>query len=241
MFTKKDYQLPSLRIIGNLAAGPKKIVERLLNENVVKVIANLLEIVQEKFVLIELLWIVKNFSDSTVDVINNIISYPNICSALINLCANNLDYENKIEVINIFYNFVKNGNKCTMKILIEREVVEYICSELDFIIEGNSDRNKFLMLCLGVLNKILSSIKKEKDNDGLIETGNKMLSVINKYSIIEKLEHKINNNDNKTKSLCNQKNTINELIRMAINTIKIIEHNSNDYDLNSDLQQEQIR
>jgi hypothetical protein len=222
MINKKDLQLPSLRIIGNLAASSKKIVERLQSENVIKLVVDLLEVSTENNVKMELLWILENLSNSSVDVINTLISLQKLNSLLkeISESVQEYNYRAKICVLNIFYNYAKNGNIFTIKKMIESEIFEYICKELDFGENVNIKHGKFLVLCLGVINKIISLSYRENHNDNQLQIT--IFNIIYKYNLKEKFENLVIDSQY-NKSFIGEQLKIKELVQMALNRINSFE------------------
>ena len=211
--------MPSLRIIGNLAASSKKIVERLQNENVIKAVVDLLEVSTGNDVKMELLWILENLSNSSVNVINTMISFQKLNMILIEISetAQDYNYRTKICALNIFYNYAKNGNIFTIKKVIECEIFEFICKELDFGENSNKKHGKFLVLCLGVLNKIISLSFRENHNDKQLQIT--IFNIIYKYNLKEKFEILIIDSQY-FKSFIDEQSKIKDLVQMALNRIK---------------------
>jgi hypothetical protein len=70
---KRELQMPSLRILGNLAGGSNKLSEKLLDCSVVKVVINLLNDATSDELIKELMWTLNNFSLGSIKVINYMI------------------------------------------------------------------------------------------------------------------------------------------------------------------------
>ena len=79
---KKDLHVPSLRILGNLAAGSNKISDKLLESSVVKVVIDLINKCTCEETIKEILWALNNFSLSSIKVINYMIESDKLNKSL---------------------------------------------------------------------------------------------------------------------------------------------------------------
>lgn len=83
---KDEIQLPCLRILGNLAAGGSiKIVESLLEHQIIRILCDLISNSIATTTKDEILWIFTNISDSEVNVINKVSSCERFHNAMLSL------------------------------------------------------------------------------------------------------------------------------------------------------------
>lgn len=66
----KKLQAPSLRILGNLAAGCAKITEKLIDSSLIKIIIDQIKTCESQEILKEIMWILNNLSQSSIKVVN---------------------------------------------------------------------------------------------------------------------------------------------------------------------------
>ena len=92
----RKLQAPSLRILGNLAAGDLKISEKLIDESVIKIIIDLIKSCDSSELLKEIMWILNNLSQSSIKVINSMIEDNNLNEILKSILEYGDDRVNKI-------------------------------------------------------------------------------------------------------------------------------------------------
>jgi hypothetical protein len=95
---KKEIQLPSLRILGNLAASCSQNSDKLMESSVLKTMIDLLSTTNEDDILKEILWTLNNFSFGSTKVVNYMIN-----SEKMNNSFKKLILEENDEVNCLFY------------------------------------------------------------------------------------------------------------------------------------------
>ena len=84
MINKKEIQLPCIRIIGNLSSHSDLVIEKLIHEDVINTLIEILEHNHNTRTLMDdIIWCFKNFSDSNVKIINYILNIEKVSKTLI--------------------------------------------------------------------------------------------------------------------------------------------------------------
>lgn len=98
MIRKSHIQVPSLRIIGNLASGEdNKLIQALVNDNAIITLENLLSTKLEKQIKEDILWALNNFSDSSINIINHMIENEKLNKHLFEIIT-----QNNMQSVNIY-------------------------------------------------------------------------------------------------------------------------------------------